>query len=127
MPDPLQNSDSPPEGVETSVDAIDSPGLQSDRVKELQQRDPSLQELINYFTTGEIPEDATSARNLMATINDYLLEEGILYHLDKGHARSRNVVRQQLVIPRSLKDEVMLAFFAQRNYIRSFSFSTNLS
>eukprot|EP00112_Aurelia_sp_Birch-Aquarium-sp1_P019450 Seg4814.2 transcript_id=Seg4814.2/GoldUCD/mRNA.D3Y31 product="Gypsy retrotransposon integrase-like protein 1" protein_id=Seg4814.2/GoldUCD/D3Y31 len=109
MPDLLPNKDSPPEHVGTSVNAIDSPGLQLDRVKELQRQDPSLQDLINHFETGEIPEDSISARRLMATNNDYLLEEGILYHLDKGRARSRNVVRIQLVIPRSLKDEVMLS------------------
>ena len=109
MPDPLQKNDSPSEDVGTPLNAIDSPGLQLDHVKELQRQDPSLQELITHFETGEIPEDATSARRLMATIDDYVLEEGILYHLDKGRARSRNVVRKQLVIPRSLKDEVMLS------------------
>ena len=45
----------------------------------------------------------------MATADDYIFEEGILYHLAKGRARSREGIRKQLVIPRSLKDEVMLA------------------
>ena len=45
----------------------------------------------------------------MATADNYVFEEGVLYHLAKGRARSREVIRKQLVIPRSLKDEVMLA------------------
>ena len=45
----------------------------------------------------------------MATVKDYLFEGGILYHLDKDRARSRQIVRKQLVVLRSLKDEVMLS------------------
>ena len=45
----------------------------------------------------------------MASCEDYLLEDDILYHLDRGRARSRNAIRKQLVVPRSLKDEVMLS------------------
>ena len=92
-----------------SVNAIDSPGLQVDRVRELQKQDPSLQDLVKYLETGVVPENSINARRLMATADDYLLEDGVLYHLDKNRIRSRNVVRKQLVIPRSLKDEVMLS------------------
>ena len=93
----------------STVYAIDSPGLQLDRVKQLQRQDPGLADLLSYFETGEIPEDSVSARRLMATAEDYVLEEGILYHLDKGCVRTRNSVRKQLVVPRALKDEVILS------------------
>ena len=45
----------------------------------------------------------------MATADDYVFEEGVLYHLAKGRARSREAIRKELVKPRSLKDEVVLA------------------
>ena len=96
-------------GLVTSVNAIDLPGLQLDRIKSSQRQDPSLSDLINYFEKGEIPTDSTSARRLMATVEDYVFEEGALYHLDNRRARSRSIIRKQLVIPRSLKDEVMLS------------------
>ena len=43
------------------VNAIDSPGLQLDRVRELQQQDPALQDLVSYFESGEIPNDSIKA------------------------------------------------------------------
>ena len=91
------------------VSAVDSPGLQLDEVRTKQRQDPALEDLINYFERGEIPDNSVSARRLMATADDYVFEEGVLYHLAKGRARSREAIRKQLVIPRSLKDEVMLA------------------
>ena len=91
------------------VSAVNAPGLQLDEVRAKQRQDPALEDLINYFEKGEIPANSVSARRLMATADDYIFEEGILYHLAKGRARSREGIRKQLVIPRSLKDEVMLA------------------
>ena len=35
----------------------------------------------------------------MATADDYVFEEGILYHLAKGRAHSQEGLREQLVIP----------------------------
>ena len=46
---------------------------------------------------------------LMATSDDYLLDKGVLYHFDDGRICSRKIVRKQLVISRSLKEEVLLA------------------
>ncbi len=97
----------PNEIVEIPISAIDQPGLQLDRIRELQKQDPSLQDLIAYLEKGNLPDDVTNSRRIMATVDDYVYEDRTLYHLDKGRARSRNEVRKQLVIPRSLKDEVM--------------------
>jgi len=99
----------PDNNCNVSIAAIDSPGLQLDRVKDLQRKDPALQDLIKYLETGDIPDNSVDARRLMATSDDYLLDKGVLYHLDNGRIRSRKIVRKQLVIPRSLKEEVMLA------------------
>lgn len=107
MPDPDLLKRPSKEGLVTTVKH--SPGLQLDRIKLLQHQDPSLGDVINYFENGEVPTDSISAGRFMATIEYYLLEEGVVYHLDKGRARSRQRVCKQLVITRSLKDEVMLS------------------
>eukprot|EP00794_Sanderia_malayensis_P004315 gene4315-biopygen3502 len=95
------------------VNAIDSPSLQLEEVRNKQRQDPALQDLINYFEKGEIPENSVCARRLMATADDYVFEDGLLYHLLKGRARTRDLIRKQLVIPRSLKDEVMLSMLEE--------------
>ena len=106
MPEPVKNETT---GKQVHVSAIDVPGLQLDRVRQMQNQDPSLQVMLDYLRKGDIPDDASSARKLMASCEDYLLEDDVLYHLDRGRARSRNAIRKQLVVPRSLKDEVMLS------------------
>ena len=58
------------------VCAIDLPGLQLDKVRTLQLQDPSLENITDYLETGVIPTDSTSARRVMATIEDYVLEDG---------------------------------------------------
>ena len=59
LPDTAVHKEDWKENKVTSVYAIDSPGLQLDRVKTLQHQDPPLGDLINYFKTGEIPTDST--------------------------------------------------------------------
>ena len=81
--------------MDTAVCAVASPGLQLKHAKELQHQDLSLGDIINYLEKGDVPIDSISARRLMATVEDYVLEEEVLYHLDKGRSRSRNTVRKQ--------------------------------
>ena len=109
IPESTSDREPPREELPALICAIDTPGFQLERIKELQHQDPALTDLINYFEQGDIPEGSISARRLMATVEDYLVEGGVLYHLDRGRARSRTNVSKQLVIPRSLKDEVMLS------------------
>ena len=92
MPDTVIHKEPFKEDFVTSVCAIDSPGLQLDRSKSFQHQDPSLSDLISYFEKGEIPTDSTSARCLMATVEDYSFEEGVLYHLDNHRAHSRPII-----------------------------------
>ena len=108
MPNLMPCSKSREIEINTTICAVDSPGLQLQHVKERQHQDPSLEDIINYLEKGNVPIDSISARCLVATVEDYVLEEGVLHHLERGRSRSRNTVRKQVGIPRSLKDEVML-------------------
>ena len=81
MPEPVKNETT---GKQVHVLAIDVPGLQLDTVREMQNQDPSLQVMLSHLRKGDIPDDPSSARKLMASCEDYLLEDDILYHLDRG-------------------------------------------
>ena len=65
------------------VSAVDVPGLQLDRVKCMQEQDRSLGELYDYFDKSNVHVDSKEACKLMATSEDYVMEDGILYHVDK--------------------------------------------
>ena len=87
----------PDDDCNVSIATIDSPGLQLDSVKDLQRKDPALQDLSKYLETGDIPDNSVDSRRLLATSDDYLLDKGVLYHLDNGRIRSRKIVRKQLL------------------------------
>ena len=81
-------------------------------IHELQQSDIVLQKYINYLKNGTIPDDDKTARTIVIESADYILDNGILYHLyyprGKGHKIDR-VVRQ-LVVPQTLKHDVLLSY-----------------
>eukprot|EP00794_Sanderia_malayensis_P000881 gene881-biopygen146 len=81
--DPKVTNEGTPQS--TIVNAIESAGLQLDKVKQLQYQDPSLCDLVDHFENGDISEDPVNARRLMATADDYVYQDGILYHLDRGN------------------------------------------
>ena len=86
---------------------INKPTLQ-----DLQQTDPVLQKYINYLKNGTLSDDDKIARTVVLESADYVLDQGILYHLyyprGKGHKIDR--VLKQLVIPETLKHEVLLSY-----------------
>ena len=67
---------------EIHLAAIDTPGVQSAMVRDLQRRDPDLQNLTAYFESNQLPLDSCVARTLLLHIDDfYLNDDGILCHL----------------------------------------------
>ena len=63
--------------------------------------------MIEYFKTGELPENVLNARKVMASVPDFDLFDDILYHFWTLGPRKRKHVRKQLVIPRCLINEVL--------------------
>ena len=62
--------------------AIDSPGVQTDTVHDLQRGDPSLRKLIANVESNELPHDNSIARTLLLFVDDFFLnDDGILCHL----------------------------------------------
>ena len=91
-----------------SISAYDIPGVQIDRVRHLQRRDPDLADLIDYLETSRLPARDNIARSLLLSIDDYFLsEDGLLFHIWTPKGRRRANTYQQLVIPAALRYEVL--------------------
>ena len=92
-----------------SISAYDVPGVQTPRVRDLQCRDPDLSDLVQYLETWKLPDHNNTARSLLLKVDDYFLnEDGLLFHLwfPKDHRRSTTY--QQLVIPTTLRYELLM-------------------
>ena len=98
MPNLMPCSESREIEIDTTVCAVDSPGLQLKHAKELQHQDPSLEDIINYLEKGNVPTDSISARRLMATVEDYVLEEGLEINKPPGRL-NREFTVCMLMIP----------------------------
>ena len=91
------------------VAALDKPGLQIERVKELQRMDPSLVDIINYFETERLPNNSSAARAIMHTIDNYYLDpNGLLCHLWVPKGRRVPGIKSQLVVPTPLRHEILI-------------------
>ena len=73
------------------VAAMDKPGVQIERVRELQPSDPTLADIITYLESSAdiitylesscLPHTSTEARAIMHSIDDYYLDlNGLLCH-----------------------------------------------
>ena len=51
-----------------SISALDTPGVQVSRVRELQRNDPDLSDLIVYLETSKLPDHNGPARSLLLAI-----------------------------------------------------------
>ena len=103
-----------PELFEVTTDEVDtvSQPLLFTKLKELQRADTFCIPVINYLENRTLPESGVEARRLLKEIGDFILLDGVLYHLDyppgKGLKKDRLV--QQTVINKALISEVLAAF-----------------
>lgn len=92
------------------VAALDKPGVQTDRIYELQRRDPSLADIIDYLQHDLVPLNNQSAKALLHTIDDYYLDQdGLLCHIWTPGKGRLTTPRFQLVVPTALRHEILLS------------------
>lgn len=90
------------------VAALDTSGVQTERIKELQRKDPDLADIIEYLEFEGLPEDSKAANKLLYTIEQYYLDpDGILCHIWIPGGKRVPTPRSQLVVPSSLRHEVL--------------------
>ena len=91
-----------------TISAYDVPGVQTERVRDFQRRDPDLADLIQYLESSKPSDKDGIARSLLLTIDDYFLsEDGLLFYLWNPKGRRRTTTHQQLVIPAALHYEIL--------------------
>ena len=92
-----------------NLNALDVPGLQTQRLFDFQRKDPDLREIIEYLESDRLPSNNTRAKRILLSEDVYFLDEdNILYHLDLTDKRSCKGRHAQLVLPASLRYEVLV-------------------
>ena len=83
---------------------------QTDRIHELQRRDPSLADIIDYLEHDTLPSNNQSAKTLLHTIDDYYLDwDGLLCHIWTPGKGRLTTPCSQLVVPAALRHEILLS------------------
>ena len=81
-------------------------------LKTMQNNDSELKKIIDYLSSRILPSDDKLARHVILESGDYVLDKDVLYHLNyprgKG-TRSERLIKQ-LVIPASLRNDILLAY-----------------
>ena len=85
----------------------------NDGLRAQQQNCPDFEEIIQYIERQEVPEDAGSARRVVAESSSFDIVDGILYHLhqdrNRGIPRDQRVIKQ-LAVPRVLRDDLLKSY-----------------
>ena len=78
-------------------------------ISKIQQRDPELSKYFNFIVHNKLPSNETEQKKIITNSHFMVIENNTLYHLWWPTNLRRNVTRKQLVIPASLKTEVLTA------------------
>ena len=90
------------------ISAISPPKFELANMAELQGKEQALAQLVKYLQTSELPGNSSDDRKIVSKADQYILQDGILYHLySPTTTYRRQETRCQLVIPRNLIDEVL--------------------
>ena len=92
----------------TNVNAFTGQGFQANKLYHLQRADPEINQMVDYFEKGILPENSKSARKILLREDQFFLHsDGLLYHLWKPTTKIDNDWRTQLVIPKSLRPSLL--------------------
>ena len=122
LPTPNSNEEAGPRVAKTTCQSFTSDEepivicmvdkVENDDLREMQCKDPQCAPFLAYLEQDQLPEDDKLARRLMLESQDYVVNNGLLYHLyyprGQGH-RTERLVRQ-LVVPFPLRNDILLSF-----------------
>ena len=96
--------------LDLPVAVVDHPCPPPSTLHKLQRQDKDLADIIQYLETSELPSSDTKARTLLLSIDSfYLDEQGILCHLWTPGKRRAKSLCTQVVIPASLRHEILVS------------------
>ena len=85
-----------------------------------QRQCPDFVDLIQYLTSGTLPDKDSDARRVVAESEHYSILDDTLYHLHRPRTKGKDKVTpvvQQLCLPRTLRDEVIKAYHDNNGHI----------
>jgi hypothetical protein len=96
---------------EMSLASLTVPGVDTEAIKTHQREDEDLNDIIIYLEKGELPSDSARARKVQRTSDSYFLDNSdILQYilLEEEDTTGKPYLREKLVVPKSLRDELLL-------------------
>ena len=94
--------------VTSEFNSLQREDPQVSKTREMQRRDVELSEIIDFLESAVLPFDDHAARKVLLTSNAfYVGRDGLLYHLDSKRRSNSYDSFSQLVVPASLRFEIL--------------------
>ena len=91
-----------------TLNALQQSDPEIDKIREKQQKDPALSEIMDYIQNDILPSNDAKARKILLRSDSfYISQDGLLYHLDRNQKRGTRDALSQLVVPQSMKYEIL--------------------
>ena len=98
--------------IDPLVLVLQTTQLTRERIIEAQNKDEHARQMIDYIVRNVLPQDRKQADVIVRESNHYVISDGVLFHhyypRGKGHMSER--VIKQLVVPKSLQDDVLRSY-----------------
>ena len=72
-----------------------------------QRADPQCRQVLGLLKFGKLPSNDSEARTLLLREEDYIVVDGLLYHIFTSHGPKPQAASAQLVIPQNLKEHFL--------------------
>jgi hypothetical protein len=83
-------------------------GKSNKELRELQEKDHSLDGYFDYLERKKLPVDEKESRRIVAETNNLVIEDGVLYHLWTAHAHApKKDVIKQWVVPFAEQEKIL--------------------
>ena len=93
---------------DTNLNALNQSDPEIDKIREKQQKDAALSEIMDYSQNDILPSNDAKARKILLRSDSfYISQDGLLYHLDRNQKRSTRDGFSRLVVPQSMKYEIL--------------------
>ena len=92
----------------TNLNTLQQSDPEIDKICEKQREDPALSEIIDYIQDEILSSNDAKARKILLRSDSfYISQNGLLYHLDRNLTRSMLDAFSRLVVPQSMKYEIL--------------------
>ena len=81
--------------------------LSRGRIEHEQKADPQCRQVLSLLKFGKLPSNDSEARTLLLREEDYIIVDGLLYHIFTAHFPKPQAASAQLVIPQNLKEHFL--------------------